>query len=190
MRDNYRKSLRKIAKRGQRGNKIRLYKYSEQLGFLSTYFDERDGKGNFGSQEDNQDDGSQHIDKEQSIHTDAGETTVSDLHNDLKCQSLPFPNNKGTFEVPEKSITKSSTKRVASQHTNSAEFMKHIVSNNENQVASAPTPHPVDAFLAGVAPTLKTLTPFYLHLAKSEIFGVVQKYEMKMLMGDTKDDPL
>lgn len=40
----------------------------------------------------------------------------------------------------------------------------------------------VDAFLAGVAPTLKTLSPYYLHVAKSEIFGTVQKYEMKMFM--------
>lgn len=37
--------------------------------------------------------------------------------------------------------------------------------------------HPVDSFLAGIAPTLKMLSPYLLHLARSEIFAVVQKFE-------------
>lgn len=41
--------------------------------------------------------------------------------------------------------------------------------------------HPVDAFLAGISPTMKTLSPYLLHLAKSEIFAVVQKFEFNMM---------
>lgn len=42
--------------------------------------------------------------------------------------------------------------------------------------------HPVDAFLSGIAPTLKTLSPYDLHLAKSEIFAIVQKYELQHIL--------
>jgi hypothetical protein len=36
--------------------------------------------------------------------------------------------------------------------------------------------------LAGTAPTLKTLPPYYLNLAKSKVVATVQEYEMAMLM--------
>lgn len=43
------------------------------------------------------------------------------------------------------------------------------------QVASS---HSVDAFLAGIAPTLKTLSPYYLNITKTKIFSIVQEVEM------------
>lgn len=57
--------------------------------------------------------------------------------------------------------------------------MEYLINKNESNNISQ---HPVDAFLAGIALTLKTLSPYYLSLAKSDIFNTVQKYEMKMLM--------
>ncbi|XP_065080252.1 uncharacterized protein LOC135703069 isoform X2 [Ochlerotatus camptorhynchus] len=42
-------------------------------------------------------------------------------------------------------------------------------------------PDPVDAFLIGLAPALKNLHPHYWLQAKSEIFSIVQKYELQML---------
>lgn len=35
------------------------------------------------------------------------------------------------------------------------------------------TVHPVDAFLNGLAPTLKNLSPYSLNIAKSKIFSIV-----------------
>lgn len=55
----------------------------------------------------------------------------------------------------------------------------HIKDGNQDS-----TQHSVNAFLAGISPTLKSLSPYYLNLAKSEIFAIVQKYEMKMIMGE------
>lgn len=53
IRDTYRKSLKKnITKSGQSAKKVKVYKYSEQLGFLKKYFEERDTKGNIDSQEE------------------------------------------------------------------------------------------------------------------------------------------
>lgn len=49
------------------------------------------------------------------------------------------------------------------------------------QTASA-EPHPVDAFAASTVPTLKTLIPNYLNVAKSKILATLQKYEMQILM--------
>ncbi|XP_055853269.1 uncharacterized protein LOC129916992 [Episyrphus balteatus] len=42
--------------------------------------------------------------------------------------------------------------------------------------------HPVDAFLSGIAPTLKSLSAYYLSLAKTQIYSIVQEYEMAMIM--------
>jgi hypothetical protein len=43
--------------------------------------------------------------------------------------------------------------------------------------------HPIDAFLEGLAPSLKTLRPYYQHLAKGKIFSVLQELESQALFG-------
>lgn len=148
--------------------------------------DERETKGNIASQQDeenNQDDvAQQHENEEENIADDAGEPTVPDvgLHEDVQTQPSPSP--KPTSEAPRKSSAgKSAKKKVEPKQTASAKLMEYLISKQENQTTST-SPHPVDAFLAGIAPTLKTLTPYYLNVAKSEIFATVQKYEMQMLM--------
>lgn len=42
--------------------------------------------------------------------------------------------------------------------------------------------HPVDTFLSGIAPTLKSLNPILLNQAKSATFSLVQDFEMKQFM--------
>lgn len=51
----------------------------------------------------------------------------------------------------------------------------------KNQEKAERVEHPVDAFLNGIAPTLKNLNQYSLNLAKIEIFTTVQKYEMMMM---------
>lgn len=60
--------------------------------------------------------------------------------------------------------------------TAAATLMEYIVKENENKKLSTTTQHPVDAFLAGVTPTLKKLSPQQWHYTKGEIFATVQKY--------------
>lgn len=43
---------------------------------------------------------------------------------------------------------------------------------------------PVDAFLCGIAPTLKSLHPILLNEAKCKIYSLVQEFEMKQLMSN------
>lgn len=69
-------------------------------------------------------------------------------------------------------------KKTVPQQTASSQLMEYLINKNEKNTLQ----HPVDAFLAGVAPTLKTFSSYYLSLAKSEIFATVQKYEIKMIM--------
>lgn len=50
-----------------------------------------------------------------------------------------------------------------------------------NEKASQQVIHPVDAFLAGLAPTLKSLSPYHLNIARSKIFNIVQEIEMDQI---------
>lgn len=75
-------------------------------------------------------------------------------------------------------------KKAASQQTASSKLMEYLINKNQNNAKNQNntfSQYPVDAFLAGIASTLKTLSPYYLNLAKSEIFAIVQKYEMKII---------
>lgn len=70
---------------------------------------------------------------------------------------------------------------MAPQQAAYAKSMESLISKQEN-ITPSTSPHPVDALLAGIAPTLKTLTPYYLNVTKSEIFATVQKYELQVFM--------
>lgn len=166
---------------------IKIYKYSKQLSFLKKYFEERETKGNIEKQdEDGKED--HEIEDEYEIENrtdDTEEPNVSNVGEDLQSQSPLTPTYKNTFESITSRLRTSSKKRRRPQQTASAILMEYLIKKNENQATTSTSnvsQHPVDAFLAGVAPTLKTLNPYFLNLAKSEIFATVQRYEMKMLM--------
>ncbi|KAL4126460.1 hypothetical protein QTP88_010682 [Uroleucon formosanum] len=64
-----------------------------------------------------------------------------------------------------------------------------VANENINKTKYAPpsktdasTVMDVDAFLSGIAPILKKLTPRNWHYAKADIFDAVQNYELKMIM--------
>lgn len=186
IRDNYRKSIRKSTS-GQSGKRIaKHYKYSDQLSFLKKHFIDRETRTTIESQEDGE---------EKEDHEGQDEDMAENKNNigDVSGVSKVSPNHESTFEVTTKSnIRKSSRKREARHRTASPKLMEYLINKNKRRTLAA-LQHPVDAFLAGVAPTLKTLNPYYLNLAKSEIFASVQKYEMKMLMEqhtyDGRSDP-
>lgn len=186
IRDNFRRSLKKTKTRGK-AKKVRPYKYSEQLNFLNQYFDEKETKGNI--EEEKEEEEMQNIEGHDETEIkdnqdDERKPSVMKSLQDLQNQSSSTMNNKNTSEVPTK-LTKRklvplAPKNVVPQQTASSKVMGYLINKNEN-LATATSQHPVDAFLAGIAPTLKTLSSYYLHLAKSEIFATVQKYELKLL---------
>lgn len=98
--------------------------------------------------------------------------------------SCPLPSLKQSgssqFSTPRKKI-KYSVPDAPPSKTAAATVMEYLVKKNESMVPLEPK-HPVDAFLSGIAPVLKKLTPRYWHYAKSDIFAAVQNYEFKMIM--------
>jgi hypothetical protein len=74
-------------------------------------------------------------------------------------------------------------KKKPQPETAASTLMKYILEKNE---AAKNTPavtldNPIDCFLFGISSTLKSLPPYLQHLAKSEIFSTVQKFELQIL---------
>lgn len=160
MRDNYRKSLKKISA----GSKTKRYKYSDQLSFLNNCFQEKESTGSVEDQDELIDTMTKNdVTKEE--HEIATPPVIDDTEDE---QDSPRPPKIRKVLIKRKSQTPEGVR-------------KYIVNKNSQLPVTHKSIHPVDAFLAGIAPTLKTLTPYFLNLAKSEIFTTVQEYEMAML---------
>lgn len=189
IRDNFRKSLKKNKTvSGQRAKNTKQYKYSQQLTFLTKFFEERDTMTNIDFEVPTQenagndvvDEPGEYENEENSLDCtkDVGNPEIvesqSRTSSNLKqaeCFTLPTPRKKTKQSVPDTSRSK----------TAAATVMEYLVKKNENIQPLAPQ-HPVDAFLSGIAPVLKNLPPRYWHYAKSDIFATVQNYEFKMIM--------
>ncbi|KAF5307839.1 hypothetical protein FQR65_LT18321 [Abscondita terminalis] len=161
IRDNFRKSLKKTKTvSGQKAKTAKPYKYSEQLNFLKKFFD----------------------DKETMSNIDA-EVTSQDFSDDDEVSESPENEENTQNDTVEDNNSKRSVPNSQPPKTAAATVMEYIVKRNENIDFSPSTPqHPVDAFLAGIAPALKKLPQRYWHYAKADIFAAVQKYELKMIM--------
>lgn len=160
MRDNYRKSLKKISA----GSKTKRYKYSDQLSFLNNCFQEKESPGSIDDQDD-------------VIDTVTKTQVIKDEHEIATPPVIEETDDEQDSPRPPK-IRKVLLKRKSQ---NPEGVRKYIVNKNSQLPVTQKFIHPVDAFLAGIAPTLKSLTPYFLNLAKSEIFTTVQEYEMAML---------
>lgn len=102
---------------------------------------------------------------------------------DLQSQPSPNPVQTKEIHVPIKTTKRKFSKTSVSQPTASTRLMDYLISKKkeESQISTG-LQHPVDAFLSGIAPPLKTLSSYNLHLAKSEIFAIVQKYELQQIL--------
>ena len=69
-------------------------------------------------------------------------------------------------------------RKIIVPETASSALMKYIIKTIKKPKDYK---HPIDAFLEGLAPTLKNLPPYYQHLAKGKIFSIVQELEVQAL---------
>ncbi|XP_046681441.1 uncharacterized protein LOC124368210 [Homalodisca vitripennis] len=186
IRDTYRKSMKRTAtKSGQAAKKIKLYKYSNQLSFLQKYLDERETLSSFSIEDQTSDTQEEQLEDTTNI-TDDDVQTIEILRNESTKEQMPTPtiqtHTKLTFQLPPKPCVKA-VKKITNTNTEesaSSKLMDFIIKYKEKP---KPADHPVDIFLKAMAKPLKTLSLYNWHLAKSEIFSVVQKYEMKTLTG-------
>lgn len=171
IRHNFRKSLKKNKTvSGQRAKNTKQYKYSEQLTFLTKFFEERDTMTNLDFEVPTQenagndvaDESGEYVNEENSLDctkdvvnpefVESQSRTSSNLKQ-AECFTLPTPRKKTKQSVPDTPRSK----------TAAATVMEYLVKKNENIQPLAPQ-HSVDAFLSGIAPVLKKLTPTLLAL--------------------------
>jgi hypothetical protein len=101
-------------------------------------------------------------------------------------------NTDGEDQLPKTPEYQSAVRKCTKKRTTktpesaSSTLMKYIMQKRENYIANTTQTHSVDAFLAGLSPTLKSFTPYYLNIVKSKIFSIVQEYEMQMIVDQEK----
>lgn len=171
IRDNYRKSLKKSILLKNRGGKIiKQYKYTDHLQFLKAIIE---------------------IDELRDSLAERNNLSASGVKQEDDSQiQIDFRDQFSDEDSSEPSplqITRNKRKIIQSANSSpqphSTQRIEPKSEQNEGQELAI-SPNSVDAFLAGLAPTLKTLSAWNWHYAKSEIFDVVQKYELKTIMGE------
>ncbi|XP_008543173.1 uncharacterized protein LOC103568201 [Microplitis demolitor] len=204
IRDNFRKSLKKrIAQDEEKVTQSKKYKYEDQLDFLIPFIKIRDTDDILDNVVAINIDTIAHIknDTEQTDDTDSNDYDYNDEYDDQdqmistskstppeKVPTIPSYHDDSYVDVPKQSLSsESSKKRKAddplkfdNSEAASVTLMKYVLEQSEK--TNQQSVHPVDAFLAGLAPTLKSLNPYHLNIAKSKIFNVVQELEMNQIM--------
>lgn len=75
---------------------------------------------------------------------------------------------------------------VKPQESPSSQLMAYLLDEKEAEKKKESSKndgqHPVDAFLSGIATSLKSLHPVRFHSAKGKIFNIVQEYELQQLL--------
>ncbi|XP_045471918.1 uncharacterized protein LOC123678761 [Harmonia axyridis] len=173
IRDTYRKSVKRNAKKRDQGaNKIKKYKYSEILSFLTKYsLEDRGSISNLESEEDTPQTKKETDDSLLQIQ----EETDDSLHHSQECEYEPRSKRRPPNDTSPRKLRK-----LENEPTTTSKFMEYVLLPKNETVQSH---HQVDTFVASIAATLKTFSPYHLHLAKSEIFNIVQKYEYETIMG-------
>lgn len=168
------------------------YKYEDQLTFLLPCFEEKHTINN--------------ISVEVDCQIEEGQQTKFDpdhmLYDEEKADSVLLSHIKQREEIlgePQKKRLKSSMSAISiptskwkskPTETTTSMLMKYILDKSERNLGISKKTDAVDAFLAGLAPTLKSFTPYYLNLAKSKIFAAVQEYEMEMILENQKNSQI
>ena len=170
---------RRKTKSGQAADSnVKKYKYEDFLHFLMPHVNERSTISS--------------IEQTSESDSDMVNSQVMATADDKTCEEISASNRNADIHQPENPREK---RKILLPETASSALMKYIIENNKKQNDYK---HPIDAFLEGLAPTLKNLPPYYQHLAKGKIFSVVQELEGQALFGspatphssrDSWDDP-
>jgi hypothetical protein len=165
VRDQFNKSLnRRKTKSGQAADSnVKRYKYEEVLQFVMPHIHERSTISSIEQPTEND--------------SDVVNSQAMASADDEMCEEISASKRNADIHQPE---TPRKKRKIVLPETASSALMKYIIENNKKQNHYK---HPIDAFLEGLAPTLKTLPPYYQHLAKGKIFSVVQDLEGQALFG-------
>ncbi|XP_014290055.1 uncharacterized protein [Halyomorpha halys] len=209
IRDHLLKTLKKRQSTMWMGSKnFRKYKYEESLQFLIPHIGLRDGISNIFCPEEFE---GERLDTEQSqetpekslvpevsvkIEEEVNITPIDDTplhsnhtHGHIEPGSRHFPMPKDFFMRPTLLKKKNALQRKSKGTLDSAssQLMAYMLEERKaekrmREAENRMKKDPVDAFLEGIAPSLRTLNSIFLNQAKGQIFSIVQEYEMKQLM--------
>ncbi|XP_059058678.1 uncharacterized protein LOC131852075 [Achroia grisella] len=198
IRDQYRKSLKRIAIKNDKKSK-KHYRYHEKMEFLRPHFNERENTFNDrqGDTADTVDSNSQN--SEQSLMSLLEiRPNIEQASNSVHLPEEQDPNviyNASAVITPRLSTERASEFRstpspgsfhsplenIQLTNTTAVNLIEYLLKKKQEDIMPHITEeHPMDKFMQCIAPTLKSLTPYYQNLAKTEIFNFVQKYEMTM----------
>ena len=141
LRDSYRRSVKRRSERksGQSPSKVRKWKYEDQMSFLQSHFQGRGTITNIISSVDDYDQDSTHEDeKERAEKTTERSFAATTGESVIKCKR-----------------ERNAKKLRKSEESASAVLMKYILEKKEEK----PNEANVDAFLSGIAVTMKSFSP-------------------------------
>lgn len=184
IRDNYRKSLKKRVTRSGLTGQLRnmRYKYENQLTFLLPFIRERDPNHSGPIREGDE-------------MLTAEETPLVKRDDDHDLQTRPADNSEVTEdetnrygEVPTARNEQPRSREIPIENDSGliipelTSWNYPAESNDLRLQAASSQSHSVDAFLASIAPTLKSLSPYHLNITKTKIFSIVQEVEMAQIV--------
>lgn len=200
IRDQFRRTLQKRkTKSGQAAAKKQKYKYEEILEFLLPHIVERETLSNVPSMEDQKDDSESdpkveepehdpesELESQNEVLQDPRTSSETTVRPNSLAESTQFnPGKENHFARPLNVKRRRSNHEKPFQESPSSQLMAFILAEKraeKNKVnATKPQQHPVDIFLAGLAPVLKSLDLVLLNQAKTAIFTTVQEFELKQL---------
>ncbi|XP_074033833.1 uncharacterized protein isoform X2 [Leptinotarsa decemlineata] len=203
IRDQFRRTLQKRkTKSGQAAAKKQKYKYEEVLDFLLPHIMGRETLSNVPSCEEKTDDSElnprmeeSELDPESEAESQKEVSQCSGNSQTIVQPTSPVPLAGRTQATPRKkhyfarpvNVKRTGANVQKTAHESpSSQLMAYILAEKETErnqtiCATNPPQHPVDIFLASLAPTLKSLDPILLNQAKTAIFATVQEFELKQL---------
>ncbi|XP_028128873.1 uncharacterized protein LOC114325125 [Diabrotica virgifera virgifera] len=203
IRDNYRKSLKKNKTVSvQKGKAARPYKFSQHLSFLTNFFEDMDTITNIDSETNQDSMDHDEVGEEKAATTSAVISQLCEVSHSHSSPSTSRSYKQSPSRMPKDGATPISytqsprrKKRQFQQITTPSKItatavLDYIVRQKEFMASPSTPSNEVDAFLAGIAPALKKMTPRYWHYAKGELFATVQKYELMAMDNQQFSAPL
>ncbi|XP_054261355.1 uncharacterized protein LOC128996348 [Macrosteles quadrilineatus] len=195
IRDSLRRSRQKTkTKSGQAATSKAKYKYESMLEFLIPFIGDRktlsnvpDEEGDLSTTNDDSQLPNFPEDMQETQQTlDGGYADESEIQEPLQAPPPTTPASRPSV-VKKNALPNRKRKhpniQLKTQQSASSQLMAYILAEKEaeNPSQQSAEKHPVDAFLAGIAPSLKALDPALQISAKGKIFNIVQECELEQL---------
>lgn len=190
LRDSFRRALKKKreTKSGQPALKIKKWKFEDEMSFLLPFIQERDTCSNLKDVSEDELNEDEYNDKNDDRDDRNDKADYKDDNVDEKESHIEDEKKKKQKEINKKIITKMTKDKGNRYQTQpevaSAVVMKYLLDKKiaKAQITPIQQPSAIDMFFSSIAATVKTFSPYYQNIAKSQIFSIITNLEMKQIM--------